>query len=79
MGLVPAALPQNKHWSIGLGAKPSPQRAGMVAGQVWTLGGVGWKKETILLVNAERGEGQMEEYCVYPSVGWSPVTGLSST
>lgn len=47
MGRILTALPQNKHWSIGLGAKPSPQRAGIMAGLVWTLGGVGWKKETI--------------------------------
>lgn len=70
MGPTPAAVPQNKHLSIGLGAKPSPQRAGIMAGLVWTLGGVGWKKETIHLMNAERGGGQMEEYCVYPSDGW---------
>lgn len=52
----------------GWGQNPSPQRAGIMAGLVWTLGG--GRKRLFISVNAERGGAQMEEYCVYPSDGW---------
>lgn len=58
MGPIPAALPQNKHWSTGLGAKDgganfspkSRNRASSVLREVW-----GGKKSLFILQNVEDG------------------------